>query len=530
MKFLNDISGVNATLTGTLTVGTISLTNALTQAKTHASPDTDSAPTALHHTLGTGANQAAAGNHTHDAATGLSSGVVAIARGGTNSSASPTAGAVPYGTGSAYAFTNAGTSGQFLKSGGSGAPSWAALATSDVTGLDTALAGKASTTNTVTTDTTQTITGWKTFSGTNIPQLGLDANPQQLTSWNITGQNLRVWHDRVKFSAPTYEVSADGSAWSPGVNGSNVFTGRSDQGVSIDHTARFVRWTWNDSGLNYSQIQRALFKFGYVTPNPSVNVNIWSSTDGSVWTSRLSTSLSGASAQQWVVPFTDPGASPYIRLQLEVVGGGTSGQVCRPVSIELQTPRFGDQGSAPERELPYYWDSTRSVRFFNHTLPYYDFAHDLGGASNRWRDVYVGGTVHAATLNPTNALAQSKTHASADTDTAPTAIHHTLGTGANQAAAGNDPRFTDARTPLAHTHAASDITSGVLATARLGTGTADTTTYLRGDGTWQPVAGGETNTHVGPDAPVGMVGPYLWVQTGLGPDGDDFTFWIEDGQ
>lgn len=23
--------------------------------------------------------------------------------------------------------------------------------------------------------------------------------------------------------------------------------------------------------------------------------------------------------------------------------------------------------------------------------------------------------------------------------------------------------------------------------------------------------------------------PYLWVQTGLGPSGEDFTFWIEDG-
>jgi hypothetical protein len=37
----------------------------LTQANSHASPDTDSASSALHHTLGTGANQAAAGNHAH---------------------------------------------------------------------------------------------------------------------------------------------------------------------------------------------------------------------------------------------------------------------------------------------------------------------------------------------------------------------------------------------------------------------------------------------------------------------------------
>lgn len=36
-----------------------------TQSQSHGSPDTDTATTALHHTLGTGANQAAAGNHTH---------------------------------------------------------------------------------------------------------------------------------------------------------------------------------------------------------------------------------------------------------------------------------------------------------------------------------------------------------------------------------------------------------------------------------------------------------------------------------
>ena len=51
-------------------------------------------------------------------------GQIAIAQGGTNGTATPTAGAVAYGSGTAYAFTSAGTSGQVLTSNGSGAPTW----------------------------------------------------------------------------------------------------------------------------------------------------------------------------------------------------------------------------------------------------------------------------------------------------------------------------------------------------------------------------------------------------------------------
>ena len=57
-------------------------------------------------------------------ANNIASGTLAIARGGTNGSATPTAGAIAYGSGSAYLFNSQGTSGQVLLSGGSGAPTW----------------------------------------------------------------------------------------------------------------------------------------------------------------------------------------------------------------------------------------------------------------------------------------------------------------------------------------------------------------------------------------------------------------------
>jgi hypothetical protein len=66
------------------------------------------------------------------------SGTLPIANGGTNATATPTAGAVAYGTGTAYAFNAAGSSGQVLVSGGTGAPTWAAYTGGDVVGPSSA--------------------------------------------------------------------------------------------------------------------------------------------------------------------------------------------------------------------------------------------------------------------------------------------------------------------------------------------------------------------------------------------------------
>lgn len=70
------------------------------------------------------------------------SGTLPIANGGTNGTAAPTAGAISYGTGTAYAFSSAGSASEVLLSGGAGSPTWAAQSTLAV-GAATNLAGGA---------------------------------------------------------------------------------------------------------------------------------------------------------------------------------------------------------------------------------------------------------------------------------------------------------------------------------------------------------------------------------------------------
>lgn len=56
-----------------------------------------------------------------------------------------------------------------------------------------------------------------------------------------------------------------------------------------------------------------------------------------------------------------------------------------------------------------------------------------------------------------------------------------FGTGAGKVCEGDDARLSDARTPTAHNHAASNITSGTLAIARIPTGTTSSTVCIGND-------------------------------------------------
>lgn len=101
----------------------------------------------------------------------------------------------------------------------------------------------------------------------------------------------------------------------------------------------------------------------------------------------------------------------------------------------------------------------------------------------------IGAGTSSLAIGTTSTTAKAGDYTPPSDGAAGVATMRTLGTGATQAAAGNDARLSDARTPTAHTHVATtDLTA---------TGTKDATTFLRGDNTWAvpPGSGASSPTY-----------------------------------
>jgi len=152
---------------------------------------------------------------------------IAINRGGTNGTATPTNGGVAYGTGSAYAFTAAGTAGYVLTSNGSSAPTWQA----STGGL------------TITDDTTTNATRYLTFtsattgsiSSANVSSTKLTYNPLtgSFSSPQTVASNGLVVNSNTV--AASYSIPSGSSAMSVG-----PMTVASGQSVTVPSGSRWV--------------------------------------------------------------------------------------------------------------------------------------------------------------------------------------------------------------------------------------------------------------------------------------------------
>ena len=142
-------------------------------------------------------------------------GQIAIANGGTNGTATPTAGAISYGTGTAYAFNSAGTANQILQSNGAAAPTWvnlSSLGVSTFSGGTTGLTPSIATTGAITLSGTLAVanggTGVTTSTGSG--SVVLSTSPTLVTP--VLGTPASGNFSTGTFTWPTFNQNTTGNA------------------------------------------------------------------------------------------------------------------------------------------------------------------------------------------------------------------------------------------------------------------------------------------------------------------------------
>ena len=178
----------------------------------------------------------------------VTSGLLAVARGGTNSSATPTAGGVAYGTGTAYAFTLAGAAGQYLQSNGTASPVW-----SSVTGSTGSPAYYGTFTSTVNQASGgATSANAVTFNGTALSNGVSVVSSSQITFANA-GQYLIAFELAVSNSTGS---NPSVNSWLA-KNGTNIANSTSDtklQGGAGDTTLLEQQWIVDAAAGDYVEI------------------------------------------------------------------------------------------------------------------------------------------------------------------------------------------------------------------------------------------------------------------------------------
>lgn len=166
-------------------------------------------------------------------------GVLPIANGGTNTTATPTLGAVVYGTGTAQAYTSTGSSGQFLTSAGGAPPTWTSA---------TALAGAIGYYGAFHDTSTVTATSTTTAYVMNLGSVDLQNGVSIVGGTKVTVANAGIYNFQfsAQLSNPNSAI-ADVSIWIR-INGVNVTDGAGTNGVPAKHGSnnglQIISWNY----------------------------------------------------------------------------------------------------------------------------------------------------------------------------------------------------------------------------------------------------------------------------------------------
>lgn len=248
--------------------------------------------------------------------------VLPVASGGTGTTTTPPAGAIPYGTGTAQAYTAVGASGQYLTSAGAGTPTWTALSVSSVTGtLPVANGGTGATSLT----TNNVILG----NGTSAVQVVAPS-----TAGNVLTSDGTTWQSTAP--AAGFSTSADNT-----FTGTQTFAGTSAKlAVVLSDAAEVatVSATAATGTINYDITTQSVL---YYTSNASANwtVNFRASTGTS-----LNTALAVGQSVTAAFLVTN-GGTAYYNSAVQVDGssvtpkwqGGTAPSAGNASSIDVYT-------------------------------------------------------------------------------------------------------------------------------------------------------------------------------------------------
>jgi len=318
----------------------------------------------------------------------------------------------------------------------------------------------------------------------------------------------------------------NGSNWIPGTDVGGAGAGSTNLSTSVNATTVSIA---SDTGTDATIVSAS-----------GTNAGILTSSDKS----KLDGIASGAQVNTVTSVASKTGAVTLLKGDIGLANVDNTSDATKPVSTATQTALDGKSSTSHTHALNNLSDVSTSGVTSGQVLKYngtsWAAAADATGGGG---DPTVGGDLSGTASN-----AQLVAGAVGTAELASGAVTTAKITDANITTAKlADNSVTDAKisgtisqtnvtnltsdlagkASSSHTHNASDVTAGTMATARLGSGTANSSTFLRGDNTWAIPAGGAGAT--GP-SPLGVQvlsndAPTEWKTAA---SGDPYTF-ICDG-